>query len=47
MSETLQYIIVGIIVVIAGIYVFKHLFGNDSSCAGCDIKDCCKKKKKK
>lgn len=47
MSETLQYIIVGIIVVVAVVYIFRRLFSKDSDCAGCEIKDCCKKKKNK
>ena len=47
MSENLQYIIVGIIIVVAVVYIFRRLFSDDSDCAGCEIKDCCKKKKKK
>ncbi|MCI5784380.1 MAG: FeoB-associated Cys-rich membrane protein [Bacteroidales bacterium] len=47
MSEKLQYIIVGIIIVVAVVYIFRRLFSDDSDCAGCEIKDCCKKKKDK
>lgn len=47
MRETLQYIIVGIIVVAAVVYIFRRLFSDDSDCAGCEIKDSCKKKKNK
>lgn len=50
MSETIQYIIVGVILIASAIWIIvkfsrkKH--DKDSGCCGCSLQDSCKFKKK-
>ncbi len=51
MSETIQYIIVGVILLASAIWIIvkfrRRKQGKDSACFGCSLKDaCCHKQKK-
>ena len=51
MSKTIQYIIVGIILMASAIWILvkfrKNKQGGDPGCCGCSLQDACKNKQKK
>lgn len=51
MSETIQYIIVGIVLMASAIWIvvkfLKKKQGRDQGCCGCSLQDACKNKQKK
>lgn len=50
MSETTQYIIVGVILIASAIWIVAKFRrknqGKDSGCCGCNLQDACKNKRK-
>ncbi len=51
MSETIQYIIVGVILFVSVVWIIvkfrKKKQGRDSGCCGCSLQDACSQKQKK
>lgn len=50
MNETLQYILVGVILLASAIWIVvkfrRNKQGKDSGCCGCSLQDACKSKQK-
>ncbi|MDE6561594.1 MAG: hypothetical protein K2K75_09450 [Muribaculaceae bacterium] len=50
MSESIQYIIVGVILIASAIWIIVKIRrknqGKDSGCCGCSLQDACKNKQK-
>ncbi len=51
MSETIQYIIIGVILLASAIWIIvkfrRKKQGKDSGCCGCSLQDACSQKQKK
>ncbi|MDE6548990.1 MAG: hypothetical protein K2L22_08330 [Muribaculaceae bacterium] len=51
MSESIQYIIVGVILIASAIWIIVRIRrknqGKDSGCCGCSLQNACKSKQKK